>query len=205
MKNQVKAKLKRRGEEIYLKYFFNPDNVINEIIKLHDNKEVIPDEICEVIFNIPLEYKSMAYELILYYPKKLKELKHIDIAAINKIYVDYGETINIMKEIKCKTKKSNVRGKITQYAQDRSHKYNIICDITSEDVKLVRKCPLLNIPLEYGNDSMTDYSASLDRIIPEIGYTKNNVQIISVMANKMKSNASVEQLKIFATNILKIY
>jgi hypothetical protein len=41
----------------------------------------------------------------------------------------------------------------------------------------------------------------LDKIIPELGYVKGNVRIISTLANTMKSNATKDQLLTFAKNI----
>jgi hypothetical protein len=41
----------------------------------------------------------------------------------------------------------------------------------------------------------------LDKIIPELGYVKGNVRIISTLANTMKSNAIKDQLLTFAKNI----
>jgi hypothetical protein len=41
-------------------------------------------------------------------------------------------------------------------------------------------------------------NTSIDRINPKLGYVEGNIQIISHKANRMKSNASVEELKLFA-------
>lgn len=64
-------------------------------------------------------------------------------------------------------------------------------------------CPVFGEPLEYGNDKGNPHVASLDRIVPELGYVKGNVQIISFLANRMKSDASQEQLEKFADWVKK--
>jgi len=55
-------------------------------------------------------------------------------------------------------------------------------------------CPILNIQMElYSKDIMM--SPSVDRIISQNGYVKNNIQIISNKANSIKNNATLEELK----------
>lgn len=46
---------------------------------------------------------------------------------------------------------------------------------------------------------------SIDRIDSTKGYTKDNIQVISSKANTMKSNASVEELRMFAYWVLREY
>jgi hypothetical protein len=55
-----------------------------------------------------------------------------------------------------------------------------------------------------GNNTKRSWlNPSLDRIDPNKGYTKDNIQIISVRANAMKSNAQIKDLITFAKGILK--
>jgi len=49
-----------------------------------------------------------------------------------------------------------------------------------------------------------DSNSSIDRIVPELGYIKGNVQVISRLANQTKNSATKEQLIVFAKNILRI-
>lgn len=47
-------------------------------------------------------------------------------------------------------------------------------------------------------------SPSLDRIDNRMGYVPGNVWVISWKANRMKSDASMEELRVFCTNMLAL-
>lgn len=197
----IKRKLNRRGKELYNKYFFNPLDTLIYIVEQFDNNLPIDNNKCEVIFQTNSITMEQIYEIIRYYPNKLKEKKYIDDNFIYSLYNEYGETIKIMKE----NTGSQIRNRLCAGAKYRSKVNNIETNINSEDVKLVRICPYLKIPLEYNNSDRTNYSASLDKIDPNKGYIKENIQVISVLANQMKSNANKEELKTFAKTIMELY
>lgn len=74
--------------------------------------------------------------------------------------------------------------------------------IEVEDIVIPEKCPYMGvefIPLD------SDFGYSLDRIDSSKGYTKGNVQVISYIANKMKNNATTEQLIQFAKGVLSLH
>lgn len=73
----------------------------------------------------------------------------------------------------------------------------------AEDVLLPKFCPFLEMEISYTNKSPQPNLTSIDRIIPNLGYVKGNVQVISMLANSMKSSATPEQLKTFSMNFLK--
>lgn len=93
-------------------------------------------------------------------------------------------------------------------ARHRAKERNIPFDISDADLPIPIVCPILNISLKVnicrGNGGRGD-SYSLDRIDPTKGYTKGTVQVISHKANKMKSNATREELLAFAEWIRKTY
>jgi len=66
--------------------------------------------------------------------------------------------------------------------------------LTEEDLIIPEICPILKTPF----DTSTDYCPSVDRIDSTKGYVKGNVQVISNKANRMKSNATNEELRLFA-------
>jgi hypothetical protein len=57
--------------------------------------------------------------------------------------------------------------------------------------------------LVFGGESGN--SPSVDRIDSTMGYTKDNLQIISKRANQFKSDATIDELVIFSINLLKKY
>jgi hypothetical protein len=74
-------------------------------------------------------------------------------------------------------------------------------NITSDDIREVwpkdNICPVLKKPFEMGFKSRKTKSMapSLDKIIPSKGYTKGNIVVISDIVNRLKSDASLEDLK----------
>lgn len=62
-------------------------------------------------------------------------------------------------------------------------------------------CPVLKIQFDKTNLSTTP---SVDRIIPELGYVKGNVRIISHRANMLKSNATIDEMKLIFEDLIKL-
>ena len=56
-------------------------------------------------------------------------------------------------------------------------------------------CPVFGVPLVKRTEEFSDNTAELDRIVPELGYVKGNVRWISKRANRLKSDATIEELK----------
>jgi len=84
-------------------------------------------------------------------------------------------------------------------AKRRAKINNLPFNITEQDIKDVwpidNKCPALDIEFIIGGfDTMNYDSPSLDRIIPNKGYVKSNIQIVSALANAIMSNATPEQV-----------
>lgn len=92
-----------------------------------------------------------------------------------------------------------------RHAKYRAKSLNLPFNLTSDDIVIPEKCPLLNTKLDWKSTrfSNPENVPSLDKIIPEKGYVKGNVAIISMKANTMKQDASIEMLLTFAKNIEK--
>lgn len=88
-------------------------------------------------------------------------------------------------------------------ARARATKAGIPFSIEEKDIFIPEACPILGIPLYRGVKNRTDNSPSLDKILPNLGYKKGNVQVISWRANRMKNDASPADLLSFAKWVIK--
>ena len=78
--------------------------------------------------------------------------------------------------------------------KSRSRVAGVPFEIDESHLPLPTHCPILGIPLVVGG-KLRDDSPSVDKIIPSLGYVPGNVAIISMKANRMKSDSSVEDLR----------
>lgn len=80
-------------------------------------------------------------------------------------------------------------------ARQRARKFGVLFRIILSDITIPDACPVLGIKLIPGIGAMHDGSPTLDRIIPDLGYVLGNIQVISLKANRIKNNASIEELE----------
>ena len=86
-------------------------------------------------------------------------------------------------------------------AKARSLSKSLPFNITKDFLESIipDKCPVFGTVLKFSQGYRSDgSSASLDRMIPSLGYTIGNVRIISRRANTIKSDASVEEIEAIA-------
>ena len=80
-------------------------------------------------------------------------------------------------------------------------------NLTAADIECPTMCPYLALQLVYRGKAVGGRvgpdTASLDRVVPALGYVKGNVEVISTLANAMKYDATQEQLVTFAFNVLR--
>lgn len=79
-------------------------------------------------------------------------------------------------------------------AKARAKSRGIPFDLVVGDVEVPKMCPVLGIPLVIGEGACSDNSPSIDRIIPELGYVKGNIKVISRRANRIKNDATPDEL-----------
>lgn len=85
------------------------------------------------------------------------------------------------------------RPTLLQHAKYRARKLGIPFAITACDLVVEDKCPVLGIAYQVG-PKISDRSRTVDRIIPGLGYVPGNVRVISYRANRLKSDASPQEL-----------
>lgn len=56
-------------------------------------------------------------------------------------------------------------------------------------------CPVLGVEIKKSTERTDEYAAELDRFDPKVGYVKGNVAFLSRKINRLKNNASVEELE----------
>ena len=70
--------------------------------------------------------------------------------------------------------------------------------ITTKDIVIPDVCPVLGVPLTRPDGTSRGpgpYTPSLDRIVPELGYVPGNVRVISYRANRIRNDATIEELE----------
>lgn len=106
-----------------------------------------------------------------------------------------------------KKRRSNIPQRWIDRTRRRAREKGIEWNLSRELLKelIVPICPILGIELCYTNLVLADNSPTIDRIDNALGYIDGNVQVLSCLANRMKSNATPEQLLKFAEYINQRY
>lgn len=78
--------------------------------------------------------------------------------------------------------------RVLSAAKQRAKAAGVPFDLVPDDLTIPALCPVLGLVLQRARGSGADNSPSLDRVKPALGYTKENVTIISKRANTLKGN-----------------
>lgn len=76
-------------------------------------------------------------------------------------------------------------------------------DIDKSDCIVPTHCPILGIPLYPSRVQSSDNSPELDRIDNTKGYVKGNVWVISRRANRIKNDATLDELRLLVGALAK--
>lgn len=79
-------------------------------------------------------------------------------------------------------------------SKQRAKNKNIEHTILLEDINIPDVCPVLGITLEVGDRKSHQNAPSIDRLDNTKGYHKDNIIVMSVRANMIKKDASLDEL-----------
>lgn len=87
-----------------------------------------------------------------------------------------------------------IYNRLKNRAKQKSIEFNLtLTDLNNLPIPIT--CPVLGIPLRTERGRQTDNSISIDRIDSSKGYTINNIIVVSWKANRLKSNASLIEMR----------
>jgi hypothetical protein len=96
---------------------------------------------------------------------------------------------------------TNIKKYLLKHAKARAKQKKILFDLVEDDFILPEVCPILKVPFD---KDTRKYAYSLDRKDPSKGYTKDNVWVISQIANAMKWDSNHEERVLFAKWVLSL-
>lgn len=100
-------------------------------------------------------------------------------------------------------------GLLLRSLRSRAKNAGLECTITRDDIVIPDVCPVLGIPLVFGRGrgpglAEKDQRPSIDRIDNARGYTPDNVVVVSYRANRLKSDATIQELAALAAFYTRI-
>ena len=118
--------------------------------------------------------------------------RHAKWAARNRLHVS-----RYAKDRKLKQRQVDPISYVLSSIRGRARKYKIEFSITYEDLKAVWTdvCPVFGTPLKFNLGFRKDNSYTVDRMNNSLGYLKGNIRIISWRANRIKLDATLEELE----------
>lgn len=102
-----------------------------------------------------------------------------------------------MRDYQRRVRKTRPARALLERARQRAHRQGIPYSLRREDISVPRRCPVLGLSLVVGG-SRSDASPSLDRIEPGKGYTAGNVRVISDRANRLKSDQTLDEVRLMS-------
>ena len=108
--------------------------------------------------------------------------------------------------IQTKTELKSPEYLIWYRAKNNAKEKQMDFNLEIEDIEIPTLCPYLGVELlTESNQSRNPNYYSIDRIDSTKGYSKGNVQVISLLANTMKNNATIDQLINFCKGVIRLH
>lgn len=111
----------------------------------------------------------------------------------------YRKNPDRMKQNAYKWNNKNFKRKIINSTRNSARKRGLEFNLTEDDLEIPKKCPILGTPLVQeiqtrGKDADC-HIPSIDRIDPNKGYTKDNIAVISLAANRKKQDLTLDEIE----------
>lgn len=135
-------------------------------------------------------------------PERRKRRRELEL--IRRRNPEYVKKSNARDRLRIHSNPNSTKLALLRSAKQRAKTKGLEFNIDITDIELPKVCPLLGIPLfsSYREEGKSiDHSYSIDRINPNKGYIKGNVWVISYKANRIKNDASLEELELLVKNL----
>ena len=100
--------------------------------------------------------------------------------------------IKCQKKAQARIRDTNPESCLLAQAKNRAKSKKIPFNIDITDIVMTDKCPVLGIEWRSGGN---DTVPSLDKIDPAKGYVKGNIVVVSMRANRLKNDATPDELR----------
>lgn len=111
-----------------------------------------------------------------------------------------NENPDAVKEQQKRWRENNPEAALILNIRNRCKASGVPFNLTKGDIVFPETCPVLGIKIDR---SCKETSPSLDRLDPSLGYVKGNVCMISQRANRLKQDATKEELEKIIAYIVK--
>jgi hypothetical protein len=110
-----------------------------------------------------------------------------------------------LRQYSAEWRRQNPLKKVFVSLRGNAKKRGIPFSLTEEDLKAVwtEVCPVFGVPLQL-NTVRQNNSLSVDRIDNSVGYVPGNICVMSWRANRLKTDATVEELEA-VVNFMKLH
>ena len=135
-----------------------------------------------------------------YYHRNKERLREVQKERSAK---EYKKDPNKKLEYQRQWRKDNPTKSLYYSAKRNSVENGIPFEIELSDIVIPEFCPILGIKLDRSKENWPA-NPSIDKIIPSLGYIKGNVHVISLRANRIKFDSTIEELKLIVNYLEKL-
>ena len=159
--------------------------------ELLEKKRKYYQENKEKIANKKREFYSLNKEKIIEHNKQYYEINKEKTRSYQKQY--RKENRERLRDYDKNKYHQDPRPKMLTSAKSRAKKLGIPFNLLLDDIIIPKFCPILGIEIKIGTEKYYPCSPSLDRVLPELGYVKEYVCVISFRANTLKNDGTLEE------------